>query len=276
MNVFEYIETHNIKSPYLKYAKNIYTQNGEDGIIEKILSELNITSGVCIDIGSWDGVFISNIFNLWRYKGFNAVLIEADLGKAQECLDLVKNFDNVEVMNCLVSSDSSSEYSLESLISQSSFSFDADQYVILNIDVDGEDYNIMKSIDKYRPIIIIVETSTDYDAVEKKVVSGGSFEWGVTGASIAALEELGMEKGYTLVCSTGNAFFVRNDHVKKLKEYDEKLTVKDLYVGTPMVQQFLQKINQEQELISPVDYYFLTNDYKNLMMYEKKKMKEIL
>ena len=73
MNVIDYIETNDIKSPYLKYARNFYTQNGEDGVIEQLLSELEITSGICIDIGAWDGVFISNIYNLWRYKGFGPV-----------------------------------------------------------------------------------------------------------------------------------------------------------------------------------------------------------
>jgi len=273
MKVLDYINSNNIRSPYLKYAKNIYTQNGEDGIIEKLLSELEITSGICVDIGSWDGVFISNIFNLWRYQGFNAVLIEANPEKAQECLNLVQNFDNVEVMNCLVSSNPNNEYFLESLLEQSNFDFNSDSFVLLNIDVDGEDYNIMKSINKFRPIIIVIETSTDYDAIEKKVVCGETFEWGVTGASIAALEELGTEMGYTLVCSTGNAFFVRNDYVSKLQEYDESLTTQDLYVGTPVVQKFLQKIDNNQDLIGPTDYY-LTNEYKQMMLNEKKKMLE--
>lgn len=272
MTVTDYIETNNIRSPYLKYARNIYTQNGEDGIIEQILSELKITSGICIDIGSWDGVFISNIYNLWRYRGFKAILIEANLKKATECLELVYNFDNVELMNCMVSSDPDDEYSIENLIDQSNFDFSDDQYVILNIDVDGEDYNIMKTIDKYKPIMIIVETCTDYDSVEKKVVSGNEFVQGVTGASISSLTELANQIGYTLVCSTGNAFFVRNDYVKKLKNYDKHLTTEDLYVSTKVVQEFLQKINQEQQLIDKSQYYFLTSEYNNLIRLEKEKM----
>lgn len=273
MKVSEYIKQNNIKSPYLKYAKNKYTQNGEDGIIEKLLSELKITSGTCIDIGSWDGVFISNIFKLWRYEGFNSILIEASPEKSNECLNLVKNFDNVEIMNCMVSSDPDSEYCIDSLIEKSSFDLTNDQYVILNIDVDGEDYNIMKSIKKYKPIIIIVETCTDYNAVEKIVVSDGNFKWGVTGASISALNDLGKEMGYSLVCSTGNAFFVRDDYVGKLKEYDQSIPIEDLYAGTYLVQNFLQKINHQQEVINfPEGYYFLSREYNQIMAIEKKKM----
>ena len=50
---------------------------------------------------------------------------------------------------------------------------------------------------------------------------------GETGSSIAALEELGRELEYTLVCSTGNAFFVRNDYVHKLKEHNDELTTEE-------------------------------------------------
>lgn len=274
MNVTSYIQLNNVKSPYLKYAKNIYTQNGEDGIIEKILEELEITSGICVDIGSWDGIYLSNIYNLWRYKGFNAVLIEGDRNKALESLQLVQKFDNVEVMNCMVSSDPDSQLSLENLIEKSSFDFSDDNYVILNIDVDGDDYNIMKCVDKYRPIIIIVETCTDYNGTEKVVVSDGPFIWGVSGASLASLQELGETMGYKLICSTGNAFFVREDYVEKLKSYDKNLTSEDLYLDSHTVQTFLQTVDSEQNLNESV-YYFQTSYYNNLIWDEKRKILEM-
>ena len=38
------------------HSANIYTQFGEDGIINKILSMLPKTNFVCIDIGAHDGI----------------------------------------------------------------------------------------------------------------------------------------------------------------------------------------------------------------------------
>ena len=75
MTVKEYVEINKIGSPYLKYAKNLYSQNGEDGIIEKILDDLDIKKGIVIEFGAWDGIYISNIYNLWKYGNFNGILI---------------------------------------------------------------------------------------------------------------------------------------------------------------------------------------------------------
>jgi hypothetical protein len=57
---------------YNKFAKDIYSQNGEDGIIEEILNKLEINNGYVCEFGAWDGVHLSNTFNLVT-KGFNAV-----------------------------------------------------------------------------------------------------------------------------------------------------------------------------------------------------------
>jgi len=37
---------------FLNFAKNIYTQNGEDGIIEHLFKLLNISEGVVVEFGS--------------------------------------------------------------------------------------------------------------------------------------------------------------------------------------------------------------------------------
>jgi hypothetical protein len=50
-----------------KFGKNKYSQNGEDGIIEIILSKLNIYNFdkcLCVEFGAWDGKLYSNTFNL--------------------------------------------------------------------------------------------------------------------------------------------------------------------------------------------------------------------
>ena len=44
----------------LKYRKNIFSQFGEDGIIEKIFSILPNTCKWCVEFGAWDGKHISN------------------------------------------------------------------------------------------------------------------------------------------------------------------------------------------------------------------------
>ena len=78
-----------------------------------------------------------------------------------------------------------------------------------------------------------------------------------------------------IVCYCDNPLiwdkYVFFDYVHKLKEYNNELTTEDFYVGTPTVQQFLQKINHKQELIGPTDYY-LTYEYREMMVDEKRRM----
>jgi hypothetical protein len=72
---------------YKIYSKNIYSQNGEDGIIEELLKRLNITKGWVCEFGAWDGILLSNTFNLVK-NGFDAVFIEGDVNKYNDLLHL--------------------------------------------------------------------------------------------------------------------------------------------------------------------------------------------
>ncbi len=45
------------KNTYHKYCKNIYSQNGEDGIIEQLLKELNINNGTFCEFCGFSGNF---------------------------------------------------------------------------------------------------------------------------------------------------------------------------------------------------------------------------
>ena len=62
---------------YAQYAKDIHSQNGEDGIIEELLKRLEIKDGWVCEFGAWDGVYLSNTFALVE-KGFKGVYIEGD------------------------------------------------------------------------------------------------------------------------------------------------------------------------------------------------------
>ena len=47
------------------FKKNIYSQNGEDGILEEVLKKLDLKkNGWCCEFGAWDGKHGSNTFNL--------------------------------------------------------------------------------------------------------------------------------------------------------------------------------------------------------------------
>lgn len=67
------------------YNKNIFSEFGEDGIIEEILKRLHsVSDKQCCEFGAWDGKFSSNTCNLITRHNYKAILIEADKKKFKE------------------------------------------------------------------------------------------------------------------------------------------------------------------------------------------------
>ena len=61
------------------YKKNIFSQFGEDGIIEEIFKRLSdVSDKRCCEFGAWNGKFLSNTCNLITNHNYEAILIEAD------------------------------------------------------------------------------------------------------------------------------------------------------------------------------------------------------
>lgn len=68
----------------LDHQRNVYSQTGEDRVVEKILETLPQTDKWCVEFGAWDGLYLSNTRNLIETKGYSAVLIEADKNKFRD------------------------------------------------------------------------------------------------------------------------------------------------------------------------------------------------
>ena len=67
------------------YKKNIFSQYGEDGIIEEIFKRLgNVSDKRCCEFGAWNGKFLSNTCNLITNHNYEAILIEADKKRFDE------------------------------------------------------------------------------------------------------------------------------------------------------------------------------------------------
>ncbi|MBU3914982.1 hypothetical protein KKA14_05545 [bacterium] len=188
-----------------RFANNVTSQYGEDGILEYILNHASseIIHTAC-EFGAWDGKFLSNIYTLWHDKGWVAVLIEADLSKYNSLIEKYNQYKNIHCLNYFV--DPKGDNSLDSIFERNEIEFNIG---ILSIDIDSLDYFIWKYLDRVTPQIVIIEyNNTIPPFIDYHDPEGECF----LRCSAKALESLGNIKGYKLICCTvTNAIFVKNN-----------------------------------------------------------------
>lgn len=193
---------------YNEYNENIYSQNGEDGIIREMLKRLNITNGWVCEFGAWDGINFSNTYNLVK-QNFNAVYIEGDINKYKDLLKTVQNNPNIIPINAYVDHNDTPN-SLDNILKRTRIPIDFD---ILSIDIDSYDYQVWKNLKNYKPKIVIIEINSSID-VNNEVHIHTPKKY--NGTAFKPMLKLGIEKGYKFVLHTGNMFFIRNDLFDKL------------------------------------------------------------
>jgi hypothetical protein len=193
---------------YSQYAKDIHSQNGEDGIIEELLKRLEIKDGWVCEFGAWNGVYLSNTFALVE-KGFKGVYIEGDKNKFKDLLITVEKYPHIIPINEYVEHNDS-QNSLDNILARTNIPVDFD---VLSIDIDSFDYQVWKSLKVHRPKIVIIEINSDINTSDDKHIhTPGVYQ----GTGFRPTFNLGIEKGYTFVLHTGNMIFVRNDLFPKL------------------------------------------------------------
>lgn len=210
-----------IKNPYwlLEYKKNVFSQTGEDGIIEKIFEIIPEKDFWCVEFGAWDGIMNSNSRNLIINFGYSAVLIEAGKRKFEE---LKKNyFDNPKVitLNKFVgfSNNDNLDRILETTPIPKNFDF-------LCIDIDGNDYNVWRALNNYKPKVVCIEFNPTIPS-EIEYVQEADFQIN-RGASLLSINNLAKSKGYELISVIDfNAFYVD-------KKYFELFDIKDNSIQT--------------------------------------------
>lgn len=188
--------------------KNVYSQWGEDGILEAIFARIGTANQWCCECGAADGVFFSNTKALID-KGWSAVLIEADAEQFKKLRELYSEKIG-QIVYTFNNRLDAVDYTFDRILSAVSAPLDLD---LLVVDVDGQDYWLFNSMFKYRPRVVIVE----YDpAADKGFIPPLN---GDGQAGLNAIINLGIGKYYWPVAITQtNVVFVQQELCPKLIE----------------------------------------------------------
>jgi hypothetical protein len=193
----------------------VFSQWGDDGIIQYLVQKLRISNKTFIEFGVEDYRESNTRFLLFNNNWSGYVL-----DGSQANVDVIKG-DRISWSSELRAKCSFiTKENINALIMEAGFHEDVG---ILSIDIDGNDYWVWEAISCIRPIITIVE----YNAL-----FGSNTSWTIPykadfvrsraetisyyGASLKALVSLGKKKGYSFVgCNSkgNNAYFLRDDMV---------------------------------------------------------------
>ena len=189
---------------------DIFTDQGEDGIIYYLLQSIEEAPAFFVDIGAGDCIN-SNCACLAVHFGWNGVFIDRN----EQQLSIGKHFyQNRYGEIAFVRAEISPENVNELLVSAGV----PNEIGLLSVDIDGNDYWIWKAIDCTRPRIVVIEAKVEFGYRNIVVPYGKTNHHSehkmYNGASVAALQHLGMKKGYKLVGANKpgyNLFFVREE-----------------------------------------------------------------
>jgi len=196
------------------YEWGVFSQWGEDGIIQFLVREVEIENKTFIEFGVEDFLESNGRYLLMAsdWQGFVIDGSKENISRLQNSYFYWRH--DLQSVAAFVDKENINE-----LLKKSEFDRDLG---ILSVDIDGNDYHILDAINVFEPRIIVSEfnpyfgteraISVPYDPKfyrTEKHYSNLYF-----GASIKAIEHVLNGKGYTLVgtgMTGGNAYFVRND-----------------------------------------------------------------
>ena len=231
------------------HEERIYSQNGEDGIIRYIFSQIGTTNKFCVEFGVGNG-FECNTIYLLEKNNWTGLMM--DYGADQQIkwnkvakkawdnrkLGLSKNLKKYVTFTKKITSrakrstnfhfDIKNERVTAENIQNLFQKFNVPKnFDLLSIDIDFNDYWVWKSIVDYSPRVVVIEYNSSISPTESRTVPyDPDAVWDGTnyfGASLLALYNLGKKKGYTLLgCDSNvvNAFFCKSELIadKKIKD----------------------------------------------------------
>jgi len=188
-----------------KFSKKIYSQFGEDGIIDYIIKTSSIP--ICktlIDIGAYDGKKNSNTYNLIKNSSFRGLLVDCNKVNFNKLKKLYSENEKVDCIEMEV--EPVGNKSIDALIRSK---FDPKSEIgYLSIDIQSSDYYLFKNLQS-KPQIISIEFNPSIPPYIDYFDPPGEV---YLKCSAKSIERLAIQKGYKLICcSPNNAFLIRND-----------------------------------------------------------------
>ena len=192
----------------------VFSQFGEDGIIQYLVNNLKITNKKFIEFGV-ENYEEANTRFLLENNNWSGLVVDS----SKKNIKYIRNQNYYWRHNLTAADAFLTAKNVNDIIINYQMSGNIG---LLSIDIDGNDYWILKAINTISPDIIIIEYNANFGPEKSLTVKyNEKFQRAklgidrlVYGCSLKAAFNLCKEKGYSLVCTNSNgnnAFFVKNN-----------------------------------------------------------------
>ena len=132
-----------------QHERTVFSQHGEDGVIERIFELIPPTTTYAVEFGGGDGVTLSNVRNLIVNQGWSALMIDGDPGLVERCAEIYADVPAAKCRYAWVYPGN-----VELLFEEQGVPKDLD---LLVIDIDSNDWYVWRAIHDFRPKVVQVE-----------------------------------------------------------------------------------------------------------------------
>jgi hypothetical protein len=185
----------------IQHEAKVYSQNGEDGILAHIFGTINHTNRIAVEFGVGRGH--ENNSRLLGNLGWSVVWFD--------CTELTTKPPHCLFRQRMLTVDNICQEFQAAQVPQ--------EFDLLSIDVDGNDYHLREALSWYRPRVCVMEYNGCFGPDEEYIMPrNDQYQWRTWeknfGASLLSLTQQASRLGYDLVyCEKQgvNAFYVRRD-----------------------------------------------------------------
>lgn len=222
INTFDY----SLDLPIANYEFKVYSQWGDDGIIQYLVNRIDISNNSFIEFGV-ENYTESNTRFLLINNNWSGLVMDGSASNIEQIKqsDLYWKYD-IKALNVFVTCENINE-----LILSGSF---AKNVGILSIDIDGNDYWVWEAITVIEPVIVIIEYNSIFGPDRPWTIpykpdfdrTRAHYSNLYFGSSLLSLCDLAEKKGYYFVgCSSSgnNAYFVKKDKIGPVKMLEPQI-----------------------------------------------------
>jgi hypothetical protein len=210
---------------------------------------LNIENGFFVEFGAWDGIRGSNCRKLFE-EGWGGIFIESDKHKYDSLYRNYRGKDNVVCINSKVGIENEEEKFDNLIKNHTNREID-----FCSIDIDGLDLEVFETFEKFLPTVVCIEGGQMLEPHQARV-SMVQAKRNIQ-QSLSVFSSSFAEKGYKLLCTYQDSFFVKEKYFEK---FDVSSDIENLYYNgllshhrrIPWIQTMVRSVGLENKIIDKI------------------------